>query len=156
MAAQNEYLKVLTGMDLDVLDEVIGKFLNGSYLEAGQSEQWFPSPAAIAVQCRRVVHALSSDRARERERQEALNYDKSYKRPSPEARERMAALWAKTKADNAAADPDKKDDTPEAAKARLEAMAAAQGNTVDWDKIRDQNSESGFLRAGIGLNSSKY
>lgn len=148
MAAQTAYFEVLVGIDLAVLDHVIGKFNAGDFIEPGQSEQWFPSPAAIMVQCKRVVANLAADRARDRDRRQSFDDGRSNPELSPDAKERMSALWAKTKAENAQADPDRAYDTPEAAKQRLEALAAANGKQVDWDKMKGVPTVDQFKRLG--------
>lgn len=136
MAAQTAYFDVLVGIDLAVLDHVIGKFNAGDFIEAGQSEQWFPSPAAIMVQCKRVVSKLAEDRARRREYQTSFDDGRINPELSPEAKARMSAMWSKTKNENAAADPEKAHNTPEAARERLEAQAtlAADATFEGWLK----------------------
>lgn len=145
-AAQTSYIEVLVGVDLGILDNVVGRFNRGDFIQDGQNEQWFPSPAAIMFQCKKVIQNLADDRARDRLKAQSIIGDVPTNRPTPEAKARMAALWEKTKAENAAADPDKKDNTPDAAMGRLEALAASQGNSVDWSKIKDQNDPTGWKR----------
>lgn len=66
ISAQKSYFDVLVGVDVSILDKAITKFLSGELIPHGESEQWFPSPAAIAHQCRQIISELGSDRARER------------------------------------------------------------------------------------------
>lgn len=133
-AAQTAYFDVLVGVDLAILDHVIGKFNAGDFIEPGQSEQWFPSPAAIMVQCKRVVSKLAEDRARNREFEKSFDDGRQNPELTPEAKARMSEMWSKTKQENAAADPEKAQNTPEAARDRLEAQATlAEGTTFeDW------------------------
>lgn len=151
MAAQTAYFDVLVGVDLAILDHVIGKFNAGDFIEAGQSEQWFPSPAAIMVQCKRVVSKLAEDRARSREYRSSVGDGRINPELSPEAKARMSALWAETKSENTAADPEKNYNTPEAAKDRLEALAAENGKTVDWDRMKPVKTVDGFSRPSSGF-----
>lgn len=142
---------MLVGIDLAVLDHVIGKFNAGDFIEAGQSEQWFPSPAAIMVQCKRVVAKLAEDRARQREYQNSFDDGRVNPELSPETKARMSKMWAKTKAENAANDPDKAHNTPEAARERLEALAAENGKEVDWDRMKPVKTVDGSRRPSIDL-----
>lgn len=72
ISAQTAYVDVLTGVDINILSKVCRNFMAGEYMEAGQKEQWFPSPAEIAYQCKKINAALLSDRAREREIRETV------------------------------------------------------------------------------------
>lgn len=73
IAAQEEYFEQLCGIDNGVLSKAIGLFSSGKLIQDGQTEQWFPSPAAIANQCRKIVQEMASDRARNRDYDNSIN-----------------------------------------------------------------------------------
>lgn len=153
-AAQTAYFDVLVGLDLAVLDHVIGKFNAGDFIEPGQSEQWFPSPAAIMVQCKRVVSKLAEDRARDREKQKSFDDINRAPKMSPDAKERASRLWSDTKQQNEIADPEKAYNTPEAARDRLEEQAQlADGtNFEDWlQSAPNEKLVDRFKRPSIDL-----
>lgn len=134
VAAQASYFEVLVGIDVAVLDHVVGKFVSGAFIDEGQNEQWFPSPAAIMVQCKRVVSRMAEDRARERLHQKSIDEGSVNPALTPEAKQRMNSLWQKTKEEIAQNDPQKSYDTPEAARERLEAQATLADGAIfeDW------------------------
>ena len=148
LKAQQAYIDVLEGIDVGILADVCQRFLRGEFITDGDSVQFFPSPAEIMFRCKKFIQRMADDRARDRLRTQSLRDGLSNPPLSPDAKERMSALWASTKAKNAAADPEKTYDTPEAAKDRLEALAAANGKEVDWDKMKDVPTVDGFKRLG--------
>lgn len=139
--SQAAYSIALEGVSRFSLETAARKVLQGHLKHA-----FFPSPSEMRMVCDEVSRSVAEDAYRDKVARQSINDVRTTPKITPEAKERMAALWEKTKADNAAADPDKKDNTPEAAKDRLEAWAAAQGNSVDWSKIKDQNEPTGWKR----------
>lgn len=140
--SQAAYSIALEGVSRFSLETAARKILQGHLKHA-----FFPSPAEIRMVCDEVSRSVAEDAYRDKVTRQSISEARPVNRPTPEVKARMAALWKKTKADNAAADPDKKDNTPETAKDRLEALAAEKGSSVDWDKIPDKKEvESNWQR----------
>lgn len=151
MISQAAYSIALEGVSRFSLETAARKILQGHLKHA-----FFPSPAEIRMVCNEVQASISNDLYRERITNETLAGTSHRQTLSPDAKARMSALWEKTKAENEKTDPEKKDNTPEAAMERLEALAAAQGNTVDWSKMMDQKPVDKFSALGSGLNGVKF
>lgn len=107
---------------------------------------FFPEPSELRMLCDKIARSVAEDRARNRDYQKSFDDGRENPELSPEAKARMSALWAKTKNENELADPEQNYNTPEAAKDRLEALAAENGKTVDWDRMKDVKTVDGFSR----------
>lgn len=96
---QNAYLEVLTGIDFEVLKKVCRSYRFGEFIEPHEKTQFFPSPAEIAHQCRKLDSALRSDLARERSIQSQIRGDEPESHSIPQDRkDALIAKWQSVRA----------------------------------------------------------
>lgn len=112
---------------------------------------FFPEPSELRMLCDKIARSVAEDRARNRDYQKSFDDGRVNPELSPETKARMSALWSKTKNENAATDPEQAHNTPEAAKDRLEALAAENGKTVDWDRMKPVKTVDRFRKPSIDL-----
>lgn len=139
--SQSAYSIALEGVTRFSLETAARKILKGHL-----NHTFFPSPAEIRMVCDEVTRLISEDAYRDKVTAQSLNYGRTTPPLSQEAKERMTALWERTKAANKAKEDEGNDNSVEAAMSRLEALARSNGKEVDWSKLTDQREPSDWVK----------
>jgi len=134
ISMQNAYLEVLTGIDFEVLKKVCRSYRFGEFIEPHEKTQFFPSPAEIAHQCRKVDAALRSDLARERAIKDQIRGDAPKSNEIPQSRkDELLAKWKAVRETLDSGEKKKHERTPEESRNWL----IAQIGQDEFDKIPD-------------------